>query len=303
MSVIHALGYIVVQGPVDEWREFGTTVLGAQVGAGSTDEVLRLRTDDRAYRILVEDGPAAKSETLVALGFETTHAAALDELVAILGSHGVAVEDDAELAKHRQVRRLVRFQDPDGNTLEAYYGQASDHHGFVSPRGLKFVTGDLGVGHAFLLSRDADAQSAFYRDVLGFRLSDTIDFGMAEGIFMHCNSRHHSVAFATVPAPPGIGHLMLEVTELEAVGRALDVVQKDPKKLTMAMGEHTNDRMTSFYVETPSGFDIEYGWNGLLITDEDEWTVGHYESMSTWGHQMHPLAPKPEQSPSTEPAV
>ena len=32
----------------------------------------------------------------------------------------------------------------------------------------------------------------------------------------------------------------------------------------MTLGTHTNDRMTSFYVRTPSGFEIEYGFGGRI---------------------------------------
>ncbi|MDT5115017.1 MAG: hypothetical protein QOE30_756, partial [Mycobacterium sp.] len=39
MSGIRALGYIVVQGPVEEWTSFATDVLGAQVARHTTDEV------------------------------------------------------------------------------------------------------------------------------------------------------------------------------------------------------------------------------------------------------------------------
>lgn len=290
MTSVYAVGYVVVTGPVQEWRRFGTEVLGAQVvdddADGSGTDQLRLRTDERAYRVVVQEGPAAGAASLVALGFETTGAAGLDELVGALAAHGVATREDPELAARRQVRRLVCFTDPDGTAIEAFYGQASDHRPFVSPRGVRFVTGELGVGHTFRISQDAGKAAAFYTDVLGFRLSDTIDFGVAQGIFLHCNPRHHSVAFATFPgAPSGLGHLMLEVDRLDAVGRALDVAQSGPEPVVMSMGEHTNDLMTSFYVKTPSGFDIEYGWNGRLI-DDAEWTVGHYDSASTWGHHV-----------------
>ncbi|MEU4169234.1 VOC family protein [Streptomyces sp. NPDC026665] len=302
MSTIHALGYLVVRGSVAEWRRYGTEILGVQVGTGSTDGELRLRMDDRAYRILVEDGEPGGPASLVALGFETANGPALDALAEHLRGQGVEVTEDADLAARRQVRRLLTFKDFDGNTLEAYYGQHTDHRAFVSPRGVRFVTGDMGVGHTFLTSSDAAKAAAWYTDVLGFRLSDTIDFGFAEGIFLHCNSRHHTVAFATFPgAPSGIGHLMIEVDSLDAVGRALDLVADSPEALTMAMGEHTNDKMTSFYVKTPSGFDIEYGWNGLLI-DDDEWTVGHYSSPSNWGHKFQtPPAPPAEPADTQTP--
>ncbi|MDT7555864.1 MAG: hypothetical protein QOI68_334 [Pseudonocardiales bacterium] len=285
MTGIRALGYIVFRGPVEEWASFGAGLLGAQVARHETDEV-RLRTDERAWRIAIEAGDAAGPASLLALGFEVESSAALSELAESLTAQGVGVRTDDELARHRQVRRLIVFADSDGHQLEAYYGQEIDHNPFVSPRGVEFVTGDLGVGHAFLFSDAATKAVDFYTERLGFRLSDTIDLGVAEGIFMHCNPRHHSVAVASIPGLPlGIGHLMLEVRSLEAVGRALDIANDRGDEIQISMGQHTNDRMTSFYVTTPSGFQIEYGWNGLLIDDTD-WIVGHHLAPSTWGHKF-----------------
>jgi 2,3-dihydroxybiphenyl 1,2-dioxygenase len=285
MSGVRALAYIVVQGPVDEWKSFGTDLLGAQAARHTADEV-RLRTDERAWRIAVEAGPAAGPGSLVALGLEVESPAALSELAESLSAQGIDVQADDELARHRQVRSLIMFADGDGHQIEAFYGQEIDRSPFVSPRGIDFITGDLGVGHAFLFS-DAPAKAVeFYTERLGFRLSDTIDLGVAEGTFMHCNPRHHSVAVASIPGlPVGLGHLMLEVGSLEAVGLALDIATERGDQIQMTMGQHTNDRVTSFYVTTPSGFQIEYGWDGLLI-DDAEWTVGHHVAPSTWGHKF-----------------
>ena len=52
----------------------------------------------------------------------------------------------------------------------------------------------------------------------------------------------------------------------------------------MSLGRHTNDMMTSFYVRTPSGFEIEYGTGGVLV-DEENWEVENYDAMSFWGHR------------------
>src|SRR5882757_6459893 len=172
MSGIRALGYVVFRGPVEEWASFGADLLGAQVAVHSAGEV-RLRTDERAWRIAVEAGPAAGPASLVALGFEVESAAALSELAESLTAGGVEVRADDELARHRQVRGLITFSDGDGHRLEAYYGQQIDHNRFVSPRGVDFVMGDLGVGHAFLFSEAPDKVVEFYTERLGFRLSDT----------------------------------------------------------------------------------------------------------------------------------
>ena len=49
---------------------------------------------------------------------------------------------------------------------------------------------------------------------------------------------------------------------LDDVGAASTSSTSASIPLAMTLGRHTNDRMTSFYVRTPSGFEIEYGYGG-----------------------------------------
>jgi len=287
MSKIAALGYVVIRGPLEQWKHFGTEVLGAQLIEGPDDGTAMFRTDDRAFRLVVQDGPAGP-DALQALGFEVADEGAFDELIASLQAASVEFEEDADLAEKRRVRRLIKFTDLEGNLIEAHVGQESSNAPFVSPRGIRFICGDLGLGHVFLFANDGYKAATFYTDVLGFRITDTIALGPDNGIFMRCNSRHHTIALAAIPGPPpGIGHLMIEVDSLEAVGRALDIVEKSPYYVQATLGEHTNDRMTSFYVYTPSGFAIEYGWNGKIV-DDANWKVVHYDAPSVWGHHFSP---------------
>jgi 2,3-dihydroxybiphenyl 1,2-dioxygenase len=303
MSKIAALGYLVVRGPLEEWKRFGTEVLGAQLVDGPAAGTALFRTDDRAFRIVVQDGPPGP-DALLALGFEVAEDADLDDLVKNLQETSIQVQEDPALAQARRVQRLVRFADSEGNLIEAHVGQESTYAPFVSPRGIQFVCGNLGLGHAFMLTGNAAKAADFYTSVLGFRVTDTIAFGPENGIFLRCNPRHHSIAFAAIPGPPpGLGHLMIEVESLEAVGRAIDIVEKSPFPVQMSLGEHTNDRMTSFYVVTPSGFAVEYGWNGKLV-DDASWKVGHYDKASVWGHRF--LSPPPGPPPAdvqAEPAA
>ena len=55
---------------------------------------------------------------------------------------------------------------------------------------------------------------------------------------------------------------MVEVDSLDAVGRALDQVEARGFPVSSTLGRHTNDKMISFYVRAPGGFDIEYGTDG-----------------------------------------
>jgi hypothetical protein len=70
---------------------------------------------------------------------------------------------------------LIRsvFQDPAGNRLEVFHGPAVAGDPFRPGRPISgFRTGPLGMGHAVLNIKDAEPLLSFYRDLLGFRVSD-----------------------------------------------------------------------------------------------------------------------------------
>jgi hypothetical protein len=54
--------------------------------------------------------------------------------------------------------------------------------------------------------------------------------------------------------------------------------------IAASLGTHTNDRMFSFYMVTPSGFQIEFGHGGRLIEDAT-WEVQLHTAASIWGHR------------------
>lgn len=288
MSYVNALGYVVVQGPLDDWDRYAAGVLGMQK-VDDQDEGRRLyRMDDRFYRLMVEEGEGNS----VSLGLETLTERHLEKAAARLAEKGYETVEDSDLADKRHVRRLIRSTDPNGFGIELYYGQQFTEEQFVSPVGARFIAGDLGLGHAFVFVDDAEATADYYIETLGFKLSDTIDFALADssdGIFLHCNPRHHSLAFAKIAdVPAGLGHLMLEVDNLDGVGLALDRANEFGGNLvSQTLGRHTNDLMTSFYLKTPSGFQIEYGFDGRTVDDTD-WSVGHHTAISSWGHKPVP---------------
>ena len=82
-----------------------------------------------------------------------------------------------------------------------------------------------------------------------------------------------------------MGHIMIEAQSLDDVGRAYDIVRDKNIPLMLEMGKHTNDLTHSFYLFTPSGFAIEYGYGGRLI-DDATWEVRSYDSPKLWGHKM-----------------
>lgn len=282
-AVVRSLGYALISsGDLDAWEKFGTDLIGLQVSDRTADR-LRLRNDDKLYRLEVRKGEA---EGVTCLGWEVANLDDLAEISARLEGAGYTVTPEPQsLCNERGVFAMSSTVDPDGMRLELFVGQMVDKRPFASPTGARFITGTGGLGHVFQLVGEVEPFRALYLDLLGFKISDYIDFGPIYGTFTHCNPRHHSMAFAAVPnAPKGIGHIMFEVTDIDPVGRAYDkVLKENAAPLAMSFGRHSNDQMLSFYVNSPSGFQIEYGTGGLLI-DDDTWTVRRYDVPGNWGH-------------------
>ena len=88
----------------------------------------------------------------------------------------------------------------------------------------------------------------------------------------------------TVKTPKKLFHFMLQLTSLDDVGSTYDLVKSRGIKLSMDLGKHTNDHMVSFYMKTPSGFEVEYGWGARMI-DDATWHVTQHTAGSVWGHK------------------
>ncbi|REE73931.1 3,4-dihydroxy-9,10-secoandrosta-1,3,5(10)-triene-9,17-dione 4,5-dioxygenase [Rhodococcus wratislaviensis] len=292
---IRSLAYMRIEATdMAAWREYGLKVLGMVEGKGSDPDALYLRMDDFPARLVIFPG---EHDRLSVSGWETANAAELQEVRDNLSAAGVAFkEGTAEQLKDRRVDELITFEDPSGNTLEAFHGAALEHRRVVSPYGHRFVTGEQGLGHVVLSTTDDEASLRFYRDVLGFRLRDSMrlppqmvgrpaDGKPAWLRFFGCNPRHHSLAFLPMPTPSGIVHLMIEVENSDDVGLCLDRALRKKVKMSATLGRHVNDLMLSFYMKTPGGFDVEFGCEGRQVEDES-WIARESTAVSLWGHDF-----------------
>ena len=166
---------------------------------------------------------------------------------------------------------------------------------FHSPRAIAgFEAGKLGLGHIVLSVDDYEASLRFYRDGLGLRISDFIELEMGPAgstmvAFLHSGPRHHSIAIAQFPAAKRLHHFMLQLRDIDDIGSTHDLCQDQRVPIASGLGRHTNDHMLSFYMQTPSGFQVEYGCGGRVIDDSD-WDVQLHQVASVWGHRP-PTAP------------
>lgn len=284
-ATVKALGYAIVEASdLDDWVAFGSGLLGLQVAERTADR-LRLRMDEYVYRL---DIHRSERNGIKALGWDVGTREALADIVARLEEAGYAVEPSTpERAKSRDVSEVVTLRDPDDqHDIELFWGMKQASERFVSPTGATFVASELGVGHAFQVVSDPEKYDALYRELFGFRLSDHIDVPSgAVATFLHCNPRHHSYAYAPASHRPlGVGHLMFEIDDIDLIGRKYDKILDGAAPILSTFGKHSNDKMISFYVRSPSGFGIEFGTGGIVVDDET-WLPRRYDTAHLWGHR------------------
>jgi len=285
---VQALGYAGFgSAALEDWRQFGTGLVGLQaVERGNS--LLAFRMDDRKQRIVID---RSLPDGARFFGWEVADAAALDALAARLEAAKVEVTAEPQaLADTRRVRSLISFHDPAGNRLEAFYGAEIDDAPFSPGRSISgFRTGPLGLGHAVLTVENIGTVMPFYVDLLGFGLSDYIEKPF-RAYFFHVNARHHSLALIET-GRNGMHHLMVELFSLDDVGQCYDIALKEPDRIGVTLGRHTNDFMTSFYAKSPSSFMIECGWGGREIEPRTWQPVEMHDGPSLWGHDRVWLPP------------
>ena len=284
---INALGYVGLRSDdLGDWQSYGTGLLGMQL-VDKSQKSLAFRMDDRKQRLVVSDEPGGG---ISFCGWEVEDAAGLDAVAARLDKARVPfARGSRALADERFVKDLIVFHDPAGNRAEVFHGPHTASDRFTPGRNISgFRTGPLGMGHVVLTVANIDEMVAFYSGVLGFKLSDyfTSPYKVS---FYHVNPRHHSLGFVEV-GKNGVHHMMVELFSFDDVGQGYDIAQCEEGRVTSTLGRHINDRVTSFYTRTPSGFHMEYGWGGRAI-DMDNWQVTEIvDGPSAWGHDRQWLS-------------
>ncbi|MFD0360287.1 VOC family protein [Nocardia sp. GCM10030253] len=287
------LGYVVVQSNrLTDWRRFGVDAIGLHVDELDSNTV-RFRLDDRACRFLIRRGSA---EDVIALGWQVDDHEAFDRIIARVTARDVPViEGTPEEAALRGVQRLWRFAGPKGIAQEIFTVPVT------TPEPLRmqssgWVTGEAGLGHVAILSREPETTRGYFHTVFDSRLSDYIDeniSGLKMKIrFLRVNERHHSIAIAGLrgvkidPIRTSVQHINIQSETLDDMLASFQRVTELGFRMQWSVGQHTNDRELSYYCVTPSGFELEVGWNPIVIGPELEstWEPTTYQGISIWGH-------------------
>lgn len=288
---LSSLGYILIESQrLDAWRDFCENGLGLHTVSTSDDE-LAFRIDEHQRRLIVRRGPG---EDVVALGIQVKDVTTLGTLLGRIEEHDLSVSQGTEKqCQQRGVKSFWGFDGPKNQRIELFIEAEKS----CSPPELKvsgFITGEAGMGHVAITSRAPDAMQSFWQTLFNARVSDSIIEKIAgttvDIVFLRLNKRHHSIAIAATrgvridPIRTRVQHVNMLVREFEDMTRTFRRLKSLGYEMAHEIGQHPNDKEVSFYVISPSGFEVEIGWNALTV-DEAQWAVTEYRGISLWGHK------------------
>jgi catechol 2,3-dioxygenase-like lactoylglutathione lyase family enzyme len=174
---------------------------------------------------------------------------------------------------------VLTMLDPKGTEIEIFTSSKSAPVD-PTPNGFSVIK----LGHLAFNVTDIQKAVAFYRDVLGFRVSDwRADFF----VFMRCGPDHHTVNFASHGPHQKMHHIAFEVKDWAEIQRACDFLGRNNYHLVWGPGRHIIGHNVFIYHRNPDGQIMELYCELDQMKDE---SLGYFEPRS-W-HQDQPQRPK-----------
>jgi catechol-2,3-dioxygenase len=179
-----------------------------------------------------------------------------------LSAAGVQVVTPPTQELEPGVQKAIRFMDPDGFLVELLAGvdRVSDAYGArdVKPQDLN---------HVVLNVADAERSEAFYRDLLGFKLTDRFVNGLS---FWACDANHHSLAFGQArDGQASFHHAAFDMKDWEAWIKAFFYAGERGIPRVWGPGRHLFGNNLFSYYKDPEGNTVEYTAEVEQLTDPD----------------------------------
>jgi len=255
---------------------FASDLLGLQIASRSDDRLL-LRLDDKSYRLDICRGEV---DAVTVLGWEVKGPNELSELAERLERNGYASSEPTPRRYENAGSGLIEFEDPDGSRRELFYGAKRDSARFVSPTAARSSPAPAGSATHSKWS-PTPKPSGSYTSTSSAQAHRLHRVGGGYG--RSCTPTRDTTPSRSPrrrhPGPAGSPDVR---GGRHRPGRpGLRQGARGAAPLALSFGKHTNDEMLSFYVTSPSGFSVEYGFGGRLI-DDSVWAPDRYDTPSYW---------------------
>jgi catechol 2,3-dioxygenase-like lactoylglutathione lyase family enzyme len=210
------------------------------------------------------------------LSFEISHDSDLAQVEKELSKHGIKSERSNDPAPG--VANTLTFTDPKGTQVELFTTWNLLHEG-KQAKGANVQK----LGHVAYFTTDLQKTMDFYRDVLGFKVSDWIgDFF----VFMRCNPDHHTVNFMK-GEESRIHHMAFQLDGWDQMKVACDTLGRNNIEIAWGPVRHGPGHNIATYYRNPDDHIIELFCDLDTMIDEE---LGYFDP-KPW-HRDNPQRPK-----------
>jgi catechol 2,3-dioxygenase-like lactoylglutathione lyase family enzyme len=273
MINIRRLGHATLATPdLDGQVEYWTAVIGLQlVDRGKDHAFLATKLGQEAIALERDT-----TSHLKRVSFQIGPDCGLADCARDLTTAGVHSESRSDISP--TVGKAISFRDP-SNIHVDLFESATFHPRDKSDNGV----GPLKFGHVANRVQDVQKQSAFYTDILGFRMSDWIGDHF---VFLRCSPDHHTVNFVRFDQP-ALHHIAFEVKDWAELQRGCEILAKNGIQLVWGPLRHIVGHNIAAYHRNADGVRVELFCEMDLMKDE---ALGYWEPRP-W-HEEMPLRPK-----------
>lgn len=279
MNNIKRLGYSAMSVPnVERAVRFYSKIMGLEEIARNREAVY-LRCNEHHHALALFEG---EPRSLHHLGLEVDDHDALAVVREHLALQGVPIE--ARSWEPLGVGDGFCLRDPNGHLIEIYSRMEKIERS-LPPAEVRPVR----FGHLTLMTPRLDESVDFYRDVLGFRISDRVQGRLAT--WMRCNQEHHGVAFLSAPLNT-VNHYAFDLADWNALKVFADNMSRQGVTAIYGPGRHGPGNNLFLYIPDPAGNIIELTSEVQQIWDEEGYQPGDWPneplSVDVWRAIMPP---------------
>jgi catechol 2,3-dioxygenase-like lactoylglutathione lyase family enzyme len=294
---LHTLRKIVLGAPnVEEaagfYTEFGLTPLGeGRFASADGGELLQRVTRPTRRLVAVTIGVDDRDDLfraqadLARQGFDST----------VEGQRLTAVEPVTGVTTRLEVEAPITVPPPEQPAVEYNApGRIIRTNARALPLDRKDDVRPRKLGHVVLGSTDLETSMRFFRDGIGFKVSDMIQ---GRGSFMRCSTDHHNLLVQNTPVN-FVHHSSWQVDDVDEVGRgASRLLEADPNRHVWGLGRHHIGSNFFWYLRDPSGTFAEYYSDLDTILEDELWSPEVFEgklARYNWGPPPPPSFIRPD---------
>ncbi len=271
----HALTQLGLRVPdPDAYVEHVGAVLGLET-VEDRDGATWLALPGQPACVVLTAGPAA-IEHIGLLTSETN----LREVGERASARGLSLADARRLPAP-----AVRLIAPNQLAVELGVGAAAPRN--RQARELGPLIGSL--DHVSLKARELDATVAFFRDILGFRLSDSVE---DKRHWLRCGPNHHTVA--VFEGEDALQHYAFETDDFVQLARLGDLLASRGQNFVWGPGRHALGANAFTYHLDPAGAVLEVTSDMIQVEDEASWETQVWSASSPASAVMWGPPPPPE---------